>query len=516
MRGPIGRRLLSLTLLLCLLAGCSPAGEDPAGSPASSQSAAADAQTAEALPFALAYDPQDSLHPYEAEGTLNLQLMNLLYDGLVRLDSEFYPEPRIADWIEVDGRTVTIALRSDVVFSDGSPLTADDVLYSLRGARAAGSAYAERLSGIASMEADELGRVILTLDEPNRYFASNLDIPIIKAGSDGEGQPVGSGRYRLIAEYVEPYLTVNTRWTLGDPPAIETVYLRETASQDTLQYHVRTGSVSYAAFEPSEEGAISSVSSATLPVVTNQLVFLGINSTRGLLAQPELRRAISGAIQREEVIAEGYDDRGWPAQTPFNPSFYALLEAEEVPAIASRSVAEQLLEALGYDQIGEDGIRRNAWGSTIDLAILVNEEGEQRVRAAEAIARQLRLCGLDATVERCSYSDYLTRIAEGDFDLYLGEMSLLADMDITPLLEGTTAAVGVTGQEDLIVRYETMREGSLSLSNFVDAFSRSMPFVPLCYRSGTVAYSRLITGDVTATAHDIYYNLEQWGYDEAD
>ena len=121
MRGPIGRRLLSLTLLLCLLAGCSPAGEDPAGSPASSQSAAADAQTAEALPFALAYDPQDSLHPYEAEGTLNLQLMNLLYDGLVRLDSEFYPEPRIADWIEVDGRTVTIALRSDVVFSDGSP-----------------------------------------------------------------------------------------------------------------------------------------------------------------------------------------------------------------------------------------------------------------------------------------------------------------------------------------------------------------------------------------------------------
>ena len=43
-----------------------------------------------------------------------------------------------------------------------------------------------------------------------------------------------------------------------------------------------------------------------------------------------------------------------------------------------------------------------------------------------------------------------------------------------------------------------------------------MPFVPICYRSGTVAYSRFITGDVTATVHDIYLNIEQWGYDDAD
>ena len=68
------------------------------------------------------------------------------------------------------------------------------------------------------------------------------------------------------------------------------------------------------------------------------------------------------------------------------------------------------------------------------LTLLVNSENTARVAAAERIAGQLRSTGLKITLEKLAFEDYTLALEQGQFDLYLGEVVLTADFDLSPLL----------------------------------------------------------------------------------
>ena len=74
----------------------------------------------------------DTLDPRRGNGISNNIVMTLIYDSLVDLDREGKEIPRLAtSWEFIDGTHLRMHLRRDVVFSNGYPLTAEDVLFSL-------------------------------------------------------------------------------------------------------------------------------------------------------------------------------------------------------------------------------------------------------------------------------------------------------------------------------------------------------------------------------------------------
>lgn len=89
--------------------------------------------------------------------------------------------------------TWTFALRS-AVFSDGTALTANDLLATYR--RAAESArYGARFANVASMKAQDAHTLIVTLTRSSGSFPALLDIPIVKAGTENDLVPLGTGPY---------------------------------------------------------------------------------------------------------------------------------------------------------------------------------------------------------------------------------------------------------------------------------------------------------------------------------
>ena len=124
------KRLLAGTLALCLLlSGCGgfrDVYEDIfGGEPASSGEP--QSQTSLLLPV----DIDDSLGPYAAQSDMNLSITSLLFDPLFVTDNTFTPQPCLAESITQAGTgEYLVTLRSDVTFSDGSALTAADVVYS--------------------------------------------------------------------------------------------------------------------------------------------------------------------------------------------------------------------------------------------------------------------------------------------------------------------------------------------------------------------------------------------------
>ncbi len=138
---------LASAMVISTLAGCG-GGSSPttAATTAAGETAAAGETTAagnsagtsteaksvkDTLTLAAQTEP-DTMDPCRGNGVSNNIVMNQIYDGLVRYNEDGTVEPRLAtEWEQIDDTHIRFKLRDDVVFSNGSPFTAEDVLYSL-------------------------------------------------------------------------------------------------------------------------------------------------------------------------------------------------------------------------------------------------------------------------------------------------------------------------------------------------------------------------------------------------
>jgi len=107
--------------------------------------------------FSLNYDPDAPLNPIRAESSANMQFWSLLYDSVFTLDEDFNVSSEIVREIRTeDYQWWVFDLNTDICFSDGTPLTAQDVAYSIQRAQQT-SYYRERLSiiyGVSAMGTD--------------------------------------------------------------------------------------------------------------------------------------------------------------------------------------------------------------------------------------------------------------------------------------------------------------------------------------------------------------------------
>ena len=144
-------------------------------------------------------------------------------------------------------------------------------------------------------------------------------------------------------------------------------------------------------------------------------------------------------VNKESIASDLYYNKATPAQTPFPASYYDL--PEQTDSGRADEFINMELELLGLT-LGEDGVRRYE-DSPVELAILTSSENPFRVRVAETVARYLGYYGITATVEQLPYEDYLARLAAGDYDLFVAEVCVGGNLDISPLISGSS--VGIAG-----------------------------------------------------------------------
>lgn len=137
------RKWLALLLALALLAGCGSAGSDVPSedTPRDTGDIISDAveatQNSQVTSFGLAYQAQYGLNPYQCTDLANRTIFSLLYDGLFAVTSTFSVEPVLCDHYTVsdDLMTYTVTLLENACFTDGTPVSAADVVASYNAAR---------------------------------------------------------------------------------------------------------------------------------------------------------------------------------------------------------------------------------------------------------------------------------------------------------------------------------------------------------------------------------------------
>lgn len=476
------RRTCWLGAVLCLLLCACGGGESPSPTPTPTPEPT---PVPAAVEFTLPYFPSASLHPITGESKTNLTLAPLVYQGLFTVDNRFRAQEALAkSWtVSEDGRTWTFVLER-ATFSDGSPVTAQEAADSLELARTQGR-YVERLACVKRAEAVE-GSLVVTLVSPRGNLPVLLDVPIVKE-TEGEGPPLGSGRYALAGAGESLRLELRPGQAEGLP---ETIRLSAVQGADELIYAFDTREVSLVSADLTGTDMLGYAGGYEVwDYPTTDLVYLGFRTDRGACRDAALRLAISRALDRESVATVLYARHARAASLPVSPASEWYDRTAAAALDYSTEGAAQALEAGGY--VLRDGVLYHG-RTAVELTLIVNTDNSFRRSTAEYLAEELEKLGLTVRLEKLSWKDYTDRLEKGNFDLYLAETAMTADFDAAALV-GSKGALNYgrwssrETDERLSALAAAGEEGRGEAAQALYAhWAQQVPCAPICFKEHSV------------------------------
>ncbi|WP_394347431.1 extracellular solute-binding protein [Rhodobacter sp. SY28-1] len=431
----------------------------------------------------------DSLNPYVTKGRPATGISTLTVETLMgrNYDEAFSLYGLLAESIDTDeGRTyVEFTLRPEARFSDGSPVTVEDVMWSVETLGTQGNPrYAAAWKKIASMEKTGERSVKFTFNVEDRELPLILGLRPILKKAQWEGKdfaeatmeaPIGSGPYVLASSELGVHATYkrNPDWWGKDLP-----FNKGQWNFDEIRYDYYANP--QAIFEAFKAGQVSAyreanvskwLSSYDFPAVTSGDIIKAeiphgrpsgiegfvMNTRKPIFADWRVREALILAFNFEfinQTLNGGLPPRipsyfgnsflGMEPGTPASGHELDLLEPfkAELPPGAIEGyalpvsdgdqtnrknirAAAALLEEAGWT-VGDDGVLKNAKGEPFTFEILLVTGQDEMASAAEVYIEALKVLGITARLNKVDDAQYKDRTSNYDFDMthYIRSLSL--------------------------------------------------------------------------------------------
>jgi peptide/nickel transport system substrate-binding protein len=301
----------------------------------------------------------------------------LLFNGLVRFDERGLPRADLAEaWgVAPDGTVYNFSIRSNAVWHDGSPVTSDDVIFTIELLKSSGSLVPQDIKDLwGKIQVTRLNEKNLkfTLPEPYVPFMDYLTFGVLPkhllesvsadqlANAEFNIQPIGTGPYkfdRLIVEdgqIVGVVLVINTAY-YGAPPFIEQVVFRYyPTSAEALDAYMQ-GDV-LAVGRLSAEVLPAALEEPNLNVYTSQfpqmsLVMFNLNNPEvAFLQNAKVRRALMLGLNRTRIINTFLQGQAILSNGPILPNSWAYFDGTERFEYNPEE-AITLLKAEGYHAV---------------------------------------------------------------------------------------------------------------------------------------------------------------------
>jgi peptide/nickel transport system substrate-binding protein len=419
---------------------------------------------------------------YVASGTsAAADFLTLLTHGrLVRVNrATDQLEPWLAEsWTQsADGLTYTIKLRRNVVFSDGAPFTADDVLFSFR------TAYDSRLKsplesalqvGGKPLDVTAPDRETVVVRFPSRFgpglrLLDNLPVlpkhkleAALNAGKLPEewtpSKPLtditGLGPF-VLTEHVAGQrlvLSRNAHYFRRDASGTQLPYLdkltiliipdqaaealRLQAGEIDLMANGEIRPQDYSAFRRlSDSGALRLIEAGT--GLDPDLLWFNLTASRTSshapwLSRREFRQAISYAVDRQAIVNGVYLGAAVPIHGPVSPgnTTWHSASAPTYPHDVAR--ARQLLSSIGLSDRNGDGMLEDEKGTPVRFSMLT-QAGHIRGRTAAVLQEQLRQIGIAVDLVTLDPPGIVQRWSKSDYDsIYFGVQASSTDPALNP------------------------------------------------------------------------------------
>ena len=352
-----------------------------------------------------------------------------LFAAPLRYDEDWTPQPYLAkSWnVSADGLTVTLNLVDNAVFHDGTPITSEDVAFSVDTIKAH-HPFKSMFEPVVSVDTPDAHTAVLNLSKPHPALMLAMSgqlMAIIPKHIYGDGQDrkthprntenvVGSGPFKLV-EYKSGEHVILERFDdflIEGRPYLDKVVMRIITDPAARAIAYENGEIHMGAFEslPRIINRLKEVDSLT---VTDEgyggigpLDWLAMNTTKGPLADVNVRKAIAYAVDKNFILNALMQGTASDSKTgihPYSPFYNANVEGYDLDLYKSRA----LLDAAGYPMQGD-----SRFSLTIDFS------GPGVKPQVEYVKAALKKVGIDVEVRASAdFPTWAARMGEMDFDM---------------------------------------------------------------------------------------------------
>ncbi len=455
----------------------------------------------------MVYYPERSMNPLLCNDFTNRALFSLIYQGLFNVDSEYNVAPMLCEnyRVSANNRTWTFYLSNYAKFSDGTPVTTQDVLATYAAAKESGY-YSGRFTHIKEITVAEDGGIVFTLSTAYENLPLLLDIPILKSTQVSVLNPLGTGPYLFENSLNGAQLRRNESWWCKADLVItaEVIPLVEAQSPTQIRDEFEFNDVGLVCANPYSDNYADFRGDFELWESDNGIfLFLGCNvAFSEIISDRPLRTALTYAIDRAAIAEEychGFASPTTIACSPNSPYYSAgLAERYEYDPV-------RFVDALAvYGRV--DG----------EVKLLVNSDDSLRVRIARRIANNLTELGLPTVTVEKSTRQYQDAIYLGSFDLYLGQTKLPATMDLSAFFGsgGAMSRNGIGNTET----YALCRSALENRGNYFDLHQKvaeEARIVPILFAGYSIFATRGLVSDMVVGRDCLLFYTRGWTMDDA-
>lgn len=419
------KKIAIITVLFVLLsfASCGPVNSKPgSGEHKKSPVSETESQSAYAPPMIAisidgSIDPENAtIDPVYEDGKIN-SILSLCFEGLFRFGEDAngnaVTELCLAESYKVEGNKVySFTLKPGVTFRDDSDVTAEDWLWSFERLKNTPEspwlAYADLIESITSPSANQL---IITLNEPRADFESLLALPCFAVQSKKHFEeigaekyvtsPMGTGAYYIEDWKIRDHYFLRSRYFLSTSAhaGIYSVDFRVINDPELRYGHMATGCISPPQdklSELSEDYYLELFPSA-------EQRYICFNVTKAPFDNPQVRRALRMATDKDEIIAEALLGQGEKAHNVFmDSSLYFNGDIKDDGFDIDR--AQALLAEAGYPE-----------GFSCEMSY--NSENETAMKLAQILSGQWARIGVELELNALDPTDLNARLSDLSYDV---------------------------------------------------------------------------------------------------
>lgn len=446
-----------------------------------------------------AYEP-DSFNPIKTEYQTNASLFaDTIYLPLIQVEKDLSLTPVIAKgWkFTENGSTLIVTIREDLKFSDGTKVSAKHVKNVIETIKNnPDSLYGSVNDYIEECTTSE-NILTLKLKKNGSGVLYNLDIPIYKDNSS----LLGCGPYVLKEKKDTGFiLSANNKNANKDfRPNIETIEVVYFPSKEAAVNAFNASEIDAVSCDINSLSTLSTKSNvASVDFVNEKFTFLGFNCDAPSVSKVQTRSAINTLINKSDLVETKLAGYASATTSPFKPG--SIFEASSVKdSNPDTSSAIELLKKESFQS----------------FTLLINKESVSKKNVAEYIKEKMREHGITVHILSVSYEEYLKKIEENDYTVYVGEVIIPPDQDLNFLLHSDSKLLNfsndkmdkhlkhfssATNEKDLIKQAE----------NIQSLLTKETPIISLYYEKEIFFTSNKIKSKATPRSNSLYNDIYKW------
>lgn len=486
-------------------------------------------------------------NPLFAQNNVDTAVSRLVFSGLMKYDQSGNVVPDLADRVEIDEtETVyTVVLKENLVWQDGAPLTATDVVYTFQSIQNPDikSYLASSWRNIQVREIDAK-TVSFTLPTALSGFQQSLITGIIpqhvlkdvapaqlRSSSFNNELPIGSGPFSFQAVEVDGLgdkkserlaLAANTRYHHGTPK-IERVILRTFSEADALvrAFNNRQVDTMSGLTSVPEDVDMEQAEQYDIPITSQVMTFF--KTTQEQLKDANVRKALALGVNKKEI----FDNLGYPLINVDQPFLRSQVGYDKNYAQATNNAQEanKLLDEAGWVKSPVDGTRSKD-GKKLEFK-LYSAATSEFTSVAGILQNQWKNIGVDVEVVLQSDEELQATVAAHNYDALLYGISVGSDPDVYPYWHSSqfdpSSATRLNLSEYSSPAADRALEAGRTRSDqnlrnvkyrpFLEAWRNDTPAVGLYQPRFLYITSESLQGITAKTVHspaDRYSNVHEW------